>query len=281
MTTTAPTAAAGTLVPTPAALSAGERAAYARDGIVVPRARLGDTALGRLREALDRLLAENPDRRPEQLVNAHLRRGPEGIRGSDVFLAVARDPALADLVADVLGPDVILWGCQVFCKPGGDGMEVPWHQDGHYWPIRPLATATAWIALDDSTVDNGCMRVIPGSHRRGLLPHAKAPRDRVVLDLEVDPSAYDPASARDVVLEAGQLSLHDVHLIHGSRPNGSPRRRAGLAIRYMPATSRFDRTVPPVTRYGDAPIDFSRRPLWLVRGTDRAGNDFRIGHAPA
>jgi ectoine hydroxylase-related dioxygenase (phytanoyl-CoA dioxygenase family) len=99
-----------------------------------------------------------------------------------------------------------------------------------------------------------------------------------VLDLEVDAAAYDEATARDVVLEAGQLSLHDVHLIHGSRPNRSPRRRAGLAIRYMPATSQFDRTIPPMTSYGTAVIDFSRRPLWLVRGTDRAGNDFAVGH---
>jgi ectoine hydroxylase-related dioxygenase (phytanoyl-CoA dioxygenase family) len=158
-------------------------------------------------------------------------------------------------------------------------MEVPWHQDGHYWPIRPLTTTTAWIAIDDSTTENGCMRVIPGSHTRGLLPHAKAPRDRVVLDLEVDAAVYDESTARDVVLEAGQLSLHDVHLIHGSRPNRSPRRRAGLAIRYMPATSHFDRTIPPMTSYGTAVIDFSRRPLWLVRGADRAGNDFAVGHS--
>ena len=58
---------------------------------------------------------------------------------------------LVELVSDAIGADVILWGCQVFCKPGGDGLETPFHQDGHYWPIRPLATCTAWIALDPST----------------------------------------------------------------------------------------------------------------------------------
>jgi ectoine hydroxylase-related dioxygenase (phytanoyl-CoA dioxygenase family) len=155
---------------------------------------------------------------------------------------------------------------------------VPWHQDGHYWPIQPLATCTVWVAIDDSTTENGCMRVIPGSHRRGLLPHAKAPRERVVLDLETDPTAFDASTARDVVLEAGQMSMHDVYLIHGSRPNTSPRRRAGVAVRFMPATSRFDRTVPPMTKYGQATIDFSKRPIWLVRGVDRAGNDFKVGH---
>ena len=156
-----------TVAPAPPHLSAEEKAAYARDGIVIPQSRLSAAAVGRLRDALDRLIADNPDRRPEQLVNAHLREGPEGVRGNDVFLDMARDPAVVELVAGLVGPDVILWGCQVFCKPGGDGMEVPWHQDGHYWPIRPLATTTAWIAIDDSTTENGCMRVIPGSHAAG------------------------------------------------------------------------------------------------------------------
>ena len=70
-------------------LTPAERAAYAKDGIVIPETRLSPAAVGRLREALDQLIADNPDRRPEQLVNAHLRKGPEGIRGNDVFLDMA------------------------------------------------------------------------------------------------------------------------------------------------------------------------------------------------
>jgi hypothetical protein len=89
-------------------LTPAERAAYAKDGIVMPETRLSPAAVGRLREALDQLIADNPDRRPEQLVNAHLRQGPEGIRGSDVFLDMARDPGIVDLVAALVGPDVIL-----------------------------------------------------------------------------------------------------------------------------------------------------------------------------
>jgi ectoine hydroxylase-related dioxygenase (phytanoyl-CoA dioxygenase family) len=262
-----------------ARLSADEVAAYRRDGIVIPRYRLPEVRVAHLRRALDRLLADNPTVRPEHLVNAHIaRHGPEGVRGQDAFFDLATSPDVLDLVEHAIGPDIVLWGCQVFCKPAGDGMEVPWHQDGHYWPIRPLATCTVWVAIDDSTTENGCMRVIPGSHRRGLLPHAKAPRERVVLDLETDPTAFDASTARDVVLEAGQMSMHDVYLIHGSRPNTSPRRRAGVAVRFMPATSRFDRTVPPMTKYGQATVDFSKRPIWLVRGVDRAGNDFEVGH---
>jgi hypothetical protein len=264
-------------------LTPEERHTYATEGLVIPPYRLPEATVLGLRRALDGLIADNPDVRPEQLVNAHIRRGgPGGVRGRDEFLQMAMSPEILDLVGELIGPDIILWGCQVFCKPGGDGMEVPWHQDGHYWPIKPLATCTVWIAIDDSTTDNGCMGYIPRSHRGGLLPHATSPRDRLVLDLEVDRSAYDAATATDVVLEAGQMSMHDVYLIHGSRPNRSPRRRAGLAIRYMPSTSCFDRSVAPMTSYGDRPVDFRRRPIWLVRGVDRCGqNDFRAGHEAA
>jgi hypothetical protein len=263
-------------------LSPEERQTYSTEGLVVPRYRLPQTTVLELRGALDGLIADNPDVRPEQLANAHIRRGgPGGVVGRDEFLRMATAPEILDLVTEVIGPDVILWGCQIFCKPGGDGMEVPWHQDGHYWPIRPLATCTVWIAIDDSTTENGCMRYIPRSHRGGLLPHATSPRDRLVLDLEVDRSAYDESTAQDVVLEAGRMSIHDIYLIHGSRPNRSPKRRAGLAIRYMPSTSHFDRSVAPMTSYGSRPVDFRRRPIWLVRGVDRCGqNDFRVGHEP-
>ena len=225
-------------------LSTEEQAAYARDGIVIPRARLSADAVGRLREALDRLIADNPDRRPEQLVNAHLREGPEGIRGNDVFLDMARDPAIVDLVAGLVGPDVILWGCQVFCKPGGDGMEVPWHQDGHYWPIRPLATTTAWIAIDDSTTENGCMRVIPGSHAADSFPTSRLRATASCWTWRWMPPPTT-RTARDVVLEAGELSLHDVHLIHGSDRiaprGGGPGWRSATCRPRHTSTARFRR----------------------------------------
>lgn len=256
---------------------------YQRDGWCVPAYRLPAAQLAHLRETLDRLIRENPDVRPERLVSIHIEgRNAEGVRGSAAFLDLARDPALVDRVAQLIGDDVILWGCQIFCKPGGDGMEVPWHQDGHYWPIRPLATCTVWVALDDSTVENGCLRVIPGSHRDGVLhPHLREDRDDVVLNQRTADGFFDPSTAVDIALEAGQMSLHDVHMVHGSNPNRSPKRRAGVAIRYMPATSRFDRELMRPSAQSGYTIDFSSRPLWLLRGQDRTGrNDFEIGHGP-
>jgi ectoine hydroxylase-related dioxygenase (phytanoyl-CoA dioxygenase family) len=261
-------------------LSPTECTRYRKQGYVVPEFQLAADQVAQLREALDRVIESNPETRPEQLVSIHIDgRNAEGVTGDSVFLDVAQDDAIVGLVEQLIGPDVILWGCQIFCKPPGDGMEVPWHQDGHYWPIAPLATCTVWIAIDDSVIENGCLRVIPGSHReQALHRHLKEDRDDVVLNQRVADGLFDEGPAVDVELEAGQMSLHDVYMIHGSNPNRSTRRRAGLAIRYMPGTSLFDRRVHVAGSNAGYTVDFSTRPLWLLRGEDKTGqNDFQVG----
>ncbi|MEL6873822.1 MAG: phytanoyl-CoA dioxygenase family protein, partial [Pseudomonadota bacterium] len=146
-------------------LTEQEVAAYADDGYVIPSFRLKDDRVRALRDTLDRLIRENPGVRPEKLVSAHIEgRNDEGVKGSRDFLDLAHDPEIVRAVSQLIGDDVILWGCHIFCKPGGSGFETPWHQDGHYWPIRPLATCTVWIALDRSDRENGCLKVIPRSH---------------------------------------------------------------------------------------------------------------------
>ena len=262
-------------------LNSDEIERYDKQGFVIPGSRLPDEQLTRLRMALDNVIAANPQTRPEQLVSVHVKdSGDEGVAGDEAFLEVARDESILDLVEQVIGPDVILWGCQAFCKPPGDGMAVPWHQDGHYWPIRPLATCTVWIALDDSVIENGCLRVIPGSHRdKALYSHLKEDRADLVLNQRVRDDLFDELTAVEVELEAGQMSLHDVYLIHGSNPNRSTRRRAGLAIRYMPGSSLFDRRISTGDSSVGYTVDFATRPLWLLRGKDLTGqNDFNIGH---
>lgn len=262
-------------------LDAGEIAHYRAEGYVVPRFRLPAGEVDGLRGALDALIRDNPGVRPEKLVSAHIAGdNGEGVRGSAAFLALARDPRIVELVSGVIGDDVVLWGCHVFCKPAGEGYETPWHQDGHYWPIRPLATCTAWVALEPSTVDNGCLRVVPRSHRGGVLhPHLHEQRSDVTLNQRMADDAFDERDAVDIELEPGQMSLHDVYMIHGAAANRSRQRRTGVALRYMPATSVFDRALRPVDGKSGVPVNFAQRPLWLVKGVDRSGcNDFVTGH---
>jgi len=260
-------------------LSQREIDTYHEEGLVIPDYKLPPAKLARLREGLEQLIKDNPNIRSEKLISAHLSEyANEGVRGNRIFLEFASDPDLLDLVECVIGPDMILWGAQVFCKPAGDGMEVPWHQDGQYWPIRPLATCTVWVAIDDVTRENGAMRYIPGSHKSGIYQHRTDPSEALVLHQVMAPGLVDETKARDDVLEAGQLSLHDVYLVHGSPANRSTKRRAGLALRYMPTTSHFDRTIPSAER-GAGNADFALRPIFLVRGVDRCGkNEFKLGH---
>jgi hypothetical protein len=259
-------------------LSSQEKSHYLEKGYVVPGWRFPQQRMDGMRAALDRLIADNPGVRPEKLVSAHLENGKEGVKGSRAFLDLARDPDLVELISDAIGEDVILWGCQVFCKPGGDGLETPFHQDGHYWPIRPLATCTAWVALDPSKKENGCLKVVPGSHlKKQLHSHLREDREDLVLTNRIE--AFDESTAVDIELEPGQMSLHDIYMIHGATVNRSPMRRAGVAIRYMPGSSVFERELMKPGKSSGYLVDFSTRPLWLLKGRDRTGrNDFTVGH---
>ena len=261
-------------------LTSEERDQYNTQGYVIPKYRLPADQLAELREAVDWVIENNPQARPEHLVSIHVvNNEPERIRGHKAFHDLAADPAILDLVEHAIGPDIILWGAHLFCKPVKTGMEVPMHQDGEYWPIRPLATCSVWVALDDVTKENGCMRFIPGSHRtRTSYSHARQERDDVVINMEIDAETYSEADAVDIELEAGQMSLHDIYLIHGSNANRSNRRRAGLALRYMPASSHFIRDMFPPSEKSGLRIDFSERPLLLLRGQDASGmNDLDAG----
>lgn len=269
-----------------ARLHADEIARYQAEGYVVPRWRLPAARTDALHGALEELIRRNPGVRPEKLVSAHLEGGAdaggEGVRGVADFLALARDPEIVELVSALIGGDVALWGCHVFCKPAGDGYETPWHQDGHYWPIRPLATCTVWVALEPSTRANGCLRVIPRSHRaRRLGEHLHEDRDGLTLNQRMADGAFDPADAVDIELEPGQMSLHDVYMIHGADANRSAQRRTGVALRYFPTSSHFDRALRPVEGRSGVPVNFATRPLWLLRGRDLCGlNDYVAGHPP-
>ncbi len=259
-------------------LTADELRHFKEQGYVFPKYRLPAPLLGRLKEGIDRLLSAYTDVAQEDLANPHMI-PPTGGAHLNPFMETAHHPQILDMVEQVLGADLILWITRVLCKPPVTGREVPWHQDGEYWPMRPLATCSVWIAIDPVSTANGCMRFIPESHKRQeLYRHHKTERENLVLNLELDQDQFDETAAVNVELEPGQMSLHDVRMIHGSLANTSGQRRAALIMRYMPATSHYDRSL--VTRRKDnSPFNIFDQPLWLMRGTDRSGkNDFAHGH---
>jgi hypothetical protein len=141
---------------------------------------------------------------------------------------------ILDAVEDVLGPDVLVWRTTFFVKQGHDPGYVGWHQDSAYWGLSPLDVVTAWLALTDSTPENGCVRVMPGSHLLPERPHVLGTdqRNQLLRGQEIEGGVASEL-ARDVGLAAGQFSLHHVGIIHGSGANRSDGLRAGLAIRYL------------------------------------------------
>jgi hypothetical protein len=153
--------------------------------------------------------------------------------------ALIRHPAILAAVRALLGPDLLCWTTNAFIKEPGDGRFVTWHQDATYWGLSAHEVATAWVALTPSTRANGCMRVIPGSHRWPVQPHRDThdPANLLTRGQEIA-VAVDEAAAVELLLAPGEMSLHHVLMAHASGPNSSPGRRIGIAIRYVPTWVR-------------------------------------------
>ena len=132
--------------------------------------------------------------------------------------------------------------------------------------------------MDDSTLENGCLRVIPGSHReRRLFAHESNPSPDLTLSEQVKSEEFNQADAVDLVLEAGQVSLHDIYLVHGSEANHSDKPRRGMTLRYMPTSSLYDRTVEAAQYERLDRVGPAEHSIFLVRGEDRHGrNDFTV-----
>jgi len=266
-------------------LTDAEIETYRRDGLVIPADYcLPPRILARIGELYDKLLADNRDSpgfSPDFILGPHLdASGTYGVKGDPEWLDFARIPEILDMVEQLIGPDFILWGMTIFGKPARVGKATPWHQDGDYYPIEPLETLTVWISLDGSTPEQGCMRYIPGSHRdHRIYSHHFEHRDDYTLAQIIDDGQVDLELARDIVLEPGQISLHDVYLVHGSMANQSNRRRMGLVLRIMPASSFYNHQSGKIKEDAGSPHGYSNRALFLLRGEDRSGrNDFTRGH---
>ncbi len=158
---------------------------------------------------------------------------------------LARTPAILDYVEDLIGPDFFQWGGGFFVKYPGEGTFVPWHQDSQYWPLAPRKTVTASLAFYDGTKENGAMQVLRGSHRGGQIPHHDVSGREYMLGQEIDADQIDVRQAVTLELKAGEISLHDEALAHGSGPNQGDAPRAVLTMRFSPTEVKADLGVWP------------------------------------
>ncbi|HEY3290910.1 MAG TPA: phytanoyl-CoA dioxygenase family protein [Anaerolineae bacterium] len=208
------------------------RQQYERDGFVTVSDVIDMDLVEEGRSHIQWLLDQHPGTRPEQLHHSLMTDDPFWVR-------LVSDPRLLDVAEQFIGPDIALFASHYIAKRPFDGQAVLWHQDGSYWPLDPMEVVTMWLALDDSTPENGCMRVIPGTQTLGL--QEMKPRTEVenVLSSGMDDALVDEKHAIDIVLRAGGLSMHHPNIVHGSNANTSAKWRRGLTIRYIPTSTRI------------------------------------------
>jgi len=208
------------------------KAHYDREGYAIFPQVIDPELVAEASRHVDWLLERNPGLRPEQLHHTLMADDPFWVR-------LVADERLLDVAEQFIGPHIALFASHYISKPPFDGQPVLWHQDGSYWPLRPMEVVTLWLAVDDSTPENGCMQVIPGTQHTALQKMQKRTDVANVLNSAIDPALVDLDKAVDIVLQAGDVSVHHPNIIHGSNANTSPRRRAGLTIRFrVPAADR-------------------------------------------
>jgi phytanoyl-CoA hydroxylase len=214
---------------------AGLREQYDREGWAVARGVIDDGLVQEAQSHVDWLLAKHPDLRPEALGHMLMTDDPFWVR-------LISDPRLLDVAQVFLGPNIGLFASHYIAKRPHDGQSVLWHQDGSFWPLEPMEVVTLWLAADDVDVENGCMRVLPGTQTQRLLTldeMEKQEDGRNVLGTGIRPDQLDESQAVDIIMRAGDVEIHHPNIIHGSNANTSPRWRRGLTIRYIPATTRI------------------------------------------
>jgi hypothetical protein len=232
-------------------------ATFRREGYLIPKEQVFPADKFQVLKAyFEKMLAELPaDVRPESMDVPHY-------SYPDLFRWLF-DDAVLDLVEPIIGPDIALFSSHFICKPRGNGKRVPWHEDSAYWrnQLTPMEVVTVWLAIDPSKQLNGCMWVIPQTHDNGFSDYDPVDTEKNVFPTEIKASQRDTSKAVPCELEAGQASLHDGRIMHGSEPNTSAMRRCGYTMRYISTRTRFNHE-----KHGEY------HHLYLARGKDHAGN---------
>ncbi len=222
---------------------------YRRDGILWPLRAISADAARDMREATERF---------EQAEGYSV--GTLHLKGHLCFtwsFDLARSAAILDVVESLIGPNILVFASKFWIKGARDGTFVTWHQDSAYFGLDPHEQVTAWVALTDATVANGCMRAIPGSHHGPAHQHVETYDPKNLLGRGQRIDGLDESTAVHMPLAAGEFSLHHEHIVHSSPPNLTDDVRIGLALFYIPTHVRST---------------IGRRSAHLVRGIDTHGH---------
>lgn len=210
---------------------------FEEHGFAIIRDVIPEDLLEEARAHVEWLTARYPQLRPEHFHHPLIR--------NDAFWArLVSDDRLVDIAEHFLGPDLACFTAHYICKPPYDGQPVLWHQDGAYWKLTPMKALSIWLAIDASTTENGCLRMIPGSHRLPLYkPRQRTDRPNMLFS-EADRGLVSQWAEEhgivDIELNPGDVSIHHPHLLHCSDPNTSAKRRCGLDLGYIATSTRIE-----------------------------------------
>lgn len=231
------------------ALSEPDIAGYHRDGFLTPFNVYGENQASALRARFEDLeSAISGEAQDRFRIKAHL--------PFPWLCDVVREPRLLDAVEDLIGPDILCWGSSFFAKKPKDPRFVSWHTDSFFYGFEPAETLTAWLAFNPSTVEAGCVRYIPGSHKTQTI-HEIIPDGDNLLPMGQNALNQPEETAVDAILKPGQVVFHHESVVHGSGPNNADHPRVGLSIHYVAPRVRETR--------------FEGSTAMLVRGEDQFG----------
>lgn len=229
---------------------------YDRDGFVVVRDFLDGESLQVLMANLDRYIREVVPELPSGDAFYQDRSNPKSLKqlqhmGKDAFFDDYRgDPRWNQMAELLIGEPAVAQEPEWFDKPPGTEHPTPPHQDNYYFCLRPANVATLWLALDAVDEENGCLRYVAGSHRRGIRPHAATK----VLGFSqgiTDYGSDDVGNEQTILLQPGDLVAHHGETIHRAEPNrSSSRHRRAFAMVFRGVSVRRDEDA--YSRYLDA-----------------------------
>jgi hypothetical protein len=234
---------------------------FGQQGFLGPFSLLNGQQVETLRNGLERMLEPDYPRARDLIGHPKLPPGGPGARrgviyfqgpwmAEEAFHDLVFTPKLTVPLCQLLGVDTVrFFHDQVFYKPPHHGGIVAWHQDYSYWTrTRPPGHITCFIALDDSTLENGCLHLVPGSHRWNLLPRVRltsgSSEDMDSIKSVLTPEQRAQFHPVPMVLKAGEASFHHCFTVHGSYANNSPRPRRSLVLNYMRSDTLSDSDQP-------------------------------------
>lgn len=235
---------------------------FHRQGFLGPFAALSPREMIDLAPKIEAVLSHASADHPQRQHNRHL--------DSRLVFDLVAHPNIVQRMAQIMGPDLLLWRTNFFIKgvkkpeagatviPSSD-KEIPWHQDCNYWPLEPEVVISAWVAIDEVTVDNSCVQLIPGSHRK-ILPTVKSPPG-MEFGVMTDPQLVDASKLVNMELKPGEFFLFNERTLHHSEPGRNGKRRMGVAVRVIPPIVRVLTADSPghkmILLHGQDPLGFN------------------------